>query len=117
MSEPEWIPCGEKFTTGDVIRWKEAHWPERKRKRKGKVKPLGEHQITAQVLELDSREYVRLSVIKDEIVTNKHGMPLKHLAKGELIVRKRTTIGRGKAERMEWSEEIVRAIEVSKFLS
>jgi hypothetical protein len=117
MSEQDWIPCGEKFITGDVIRWTEAIWPETRRKRKKKVMPLGEHRATAEVLELDSRDYVRLSVIKDEIVKNPHGMPLKLLKKGEIIAKKRETIARGKAERLKWTDEAVRAIEVSKFLS
>jgi hypothetical protein len=79
--------------------------------------PLGEHRITAEVLELDSRDYVRLSVLKDEIVKNIHGMPLTLLKKGEVIARKRATIARGKAERLKWTDEAVRAVEVSKFLS
>ena len=115
MSEQEWIPCGGEFIPGDVIRWTQAHWPPTRRRRKN-VKPWGEHCVTAQVLELDSRGFVRLSVIDDEITKNPDRMPLKLLKKGEVIVKKRATIGRGKAERLKWTEETVRAIEVSKFL-
>jgi hypothetical protein len=117
MSELEWIPCGEKFATSDVVRWTWPHWPEKRRKKKGKILPLGEHLTTAEVLDLDSRDYVRLSVIKDEIVKNPHKMPLKLLKKGEIIVRQRSTLVRGKAHRLKWTDEAVRAIEVSNFLS
>jgi hypothetical protein len=117
MSELEWIPSVEKFAASDVVRWTWPQWPEKRRKKKGKVLPLGEHRTTAEVLDLDSRDYVRLLVIKDEIVKNPHGMPLKLLKKGEIIVRKRDTLMRGKAQRIKSTDEAVRAIEVSKFLT
>ncbi|MCU1336673.1 MAG: hypothetical protein JWO19_2254 [Bryobacterales bacterium] len=117
MSVLEWIPCEESFVpvTSDVVSWTEPYWPPTRRRRK-KVKPWGEHRVTAEVLEVDSRDFVRLSVLKDEITKNPHGMPLKLLKKGEVIVKKRATIGRGKPERLEWTDETVRAIEVSRFL-
>ena len=40
----KWIPCGEKFIVGDVIRWIEPIWLELKKKKKGgkkKVEKLG----------------------------------------------------------------------------
>jgi hypothetical protein len=80
MSEgmSEWIACGDKLVVSDVLRWTEAIWPERKRRsKKQKVLPYGKRRVTAQVLEVDSRGYVRLSVMQDEIVENIHGMPLK----------------------------------------
>jgi hypothetical protein len=116
MSEQEWIPCGERFIPGDVVRWNQAYWPPTRRSTK-KRKPWGEHRVTAQVLELDTRDFVRLCVIDDEITENPDKMPMKLFKKGEVIVKKRATIARGKAERLKWTEETVRAIEVSKFLS
>ena len=115
MSQLEWIPCGEEFIPEDVVRWNQAYWPPTSRRTK-KGKPWGEHRVTAEVLEVDRRDFVRLSVIKDEITDNPDKMPIKLFKKGEVIVKKRATIGRGKAERLEWTEEIVRAVEVSKFL-
>jgi len=117
MSEQEWIPYGGKVIPGDVARWTWAHWPEKKRKKKGKVLPLGEHLTTAEVLDVDRQGYVRLSVLKDEIVKNTHAMSLKLLKKGEIIVRKRDTLMRGKAHRLKWTDEAVRAVEVSEFVS
>jgi hypothetical protein len=78
--EPTWIKCGADFISPDVLRWTEAVWLEPKRKtKKRKATKAGERRVTAAVLTLDSRGYVRLSVIKDEIIENKFGMPLKAL--------------------------------------
>jgi hypothetical protein len=112
MSEPEWIPCEDNFVVSDVIAFTRAIWPETRRKRT-KARPLGETRVTAQILEIDSRGYVRLSILKDEITRNEHGMPLRLLKKGEIVVKKRATITRGKPVRLKWTEEAVRANELS----
>ena len=115
---PKWIECGEDFITGDVVRWTEAVWLEPKRKTKKKrAEKIGERRVTAAVLTVDNKGFVRLSVIHDEILANKYGMPLKSLKKDQVIVKKRATIARGKPERMKWSEETARALAVSRFLS
>ena len=115
---PNWIKCGENFITGDVVRWTEAVWLEPKRKtKKKKAEKIGERRVTAAVLTTDSKGFVRLSVMKDEITANKYGMPLKPLKKDQAIVKKRATIARGSAERMKWSDESARAMAVSRFLS
>ena len=114
---PNWIKCGEDFITGDVIRWNEAIWPECKGKsKKKKPEKRGERRVTAAVLTLDSKGFVRLSVMKDEITANKYGMPLKSFKKDQVIVKKRATIGRGHAERLRWSDESARALAVSRFM-
>jgi len=50
----KWIPCGEKFIVGDVIRWIEPIWQELKKKKKGKkkVEELGTRRVTAEVRKL-----------------------------------------------------------------
>ena len=111
----EWLECGKKLVVGDVIRWTEAIWPERKSRRK--QKPRGKRRVTAQVLEIDSRDYVRLSVIADEIIENKYGMPLKSLKKDEILVKKLATIARGTPQRLKWADEAQRSVEVSVFLT
>jgi len=35
---PEWILCGEKFIIGDGVRWKEAVWIEKRRRKKKLIK-------------------------------------------------------------------------------
>lgn len=112
-----WIKCGAYFSNQDVLRWTEAVWLEPKRKtRKRKGTKAGERRVTAAVVTVDSRGYVRLSVIKDEIIENKFGMPLKALKQEEVITRKRATIERGNPERMKWSDETARPHTVSRFL-
>ena len=119
--EPEWSKDVSRLAVSDVIRWTEPIWPEQKRRRRrlkgAKVRPNGEQRVTAQLLELDSREYLRLMVLKAEIVSNPDGMPLKAFKKGEIIVKKRTTVERGSPERLKWRDEAHRSTEISDFLS
>ena len=116
----KWIPCGEKFIVGDVIRWIEPIWLELKKKRKGgkkKVEKLGTRRVTAEVRKVDAGGYVSLSVLECELLTNTHGLPLKPLKKGETIRKQRSTIGKGSGERLKWSHEDARSLIVSKFLN
>lgn len=118
--EPEWSNDVSRLAVGDVIRWTDPIWPENKRRRRrtkgAKRRPNGDQRVTAQLLELDSRDYLRLVVIKAEIKENPHGMPLKAFKKGEIVVKKRTTITQGNPERLKWVDEAQRSIEVSEFL-
>jgi hypothetical protein len=115
----KWIPCGEKFIVGDVIRWIEPIWQELKKKKKGKkkVEKLGTRRVTAEVRKVDAGGYVSLSVLECELLTNTHGLPLKPLKKGEIIRKQRSTIGKGSGERLKWSHEDARSLVVSKFLN
>lgn len=116
----KWIPCGETFIVGDVIRWTEAIWLELKKKKKGKkkVEKLGYRRVTAEVLKVDARGYVSLSVLECDILSNTtDGLPLKPLKKGEIIRKQRSTIGKGSGVRLKWSHEDARALIVSKFLN
>ena len=114
----KWVPCGESFIVGDVIRWTEPIWLESAKKKKGKkaVRKIGERRVTAEVLAIDGRGYVSLSVCECEILSNKDGRPLKPFKKKQLIRKKRSTIGKGSGERLKWSEEGARSLAASKFL-
>jgi len=114
----KWVPCGESFIVGDVIRWTEPIWLESRKKKKGKkaVRKIGERRVTAEVLAIDGRDYVSLSVCACEIVSNKDGRPLEPFKKKQLIRKKRSTIGKGSGERLKWSEEGARSLAASKFL-
>lgn len=115
----KWIPCGERFIVGDVIRWTETIWLELRKTRKGKkkVEKLGERRVTAEVLRVDDRGYVYLSVCCCEIVANKHGLPLKPFEKEQVLRKQRSTIGKGSGERLKWSDEAARSLAASKFLN
>ena len=114
----KWVPCGESFVVGDVIRWTEPIWLESAKKKKGKqaVRKIGERRVTAEVLAIDARDFVSLSVCACEIVSNKDGRSLEPFKKNQLIRKKRGTIGKGSGERLKWSEEGARSLAVSKFL-
>ena len=117
----KWIPCGEKFIVGDVVRWTEAIWLDlKKKKKKGKKKvvKLGARRVTAEVLRMDASGYVSLSVCQCEIVSNERDLPVRLLTlrKKEIIRKQRSTIGKGSGERLTWSEEGARSLVVSKFL-
>src|ERR1700687_988145 len=111
---PKWIPCGGGFIEADVIRWKEAVWRRSKRKRRRAVR-LGDGRVTAEVIR-DEDGWVDLLIrgyaVSDEI----RGRKVEVLAKGTEIRRKRSTIERGKPERLPWSDETARAALASQFL-
>jgi len=112
-----WIPCGERFIVGDVVRWTEPVWVEKGRRKKKLVK-VGSRRVTAEVkTEGHSRGFVHLSVLQCEILTNLFARSLEPLPKNHVVKRKRTTIGKGSGERLKWSEEGARALAVSKFVS
>ena len=115
--EEKWSKCGKHFAAHDIIRWKQAIWPDAKRKRgKRKAVKKGERRTTAEVLEIDDRGYVRLCVLKDEEISNTYGVPLELFKKDDVIVRKRETIEKGNPERLDWSDETARPHTVSRFL-
>lgn len=59
--------------------------------------------MTAEVLELG--EYLRLHVRAVENVSVPNGDRFLQLKKGEFIKRKKSTIERGKTDRLLWSDE------------
>lgn len=54
---PKWIACGEKFIIGDVVRWTEAVWVEKGRRKKRLIK-VGERRVTVEVLTTDQKGFV-----------------------------------------------------------
>ena len=116
----KWIPCGEKFIVGDVIRWIEPIWLELKKKKKGgkkKVEKLGTRRVTAEVVKIDGSGYVSLSILECEILSTGDGPKPEPLKKGESLRKLRRTIGKGNGERLKWSREDARSLVVSKFLN
>ena len=107
----KWVECDGNYVDGDVRRWNQAIWSDEgpRRSKKKKVTKLGERRLTAEFLAEDGKGCVRMSVLKDEIVSNIYEIPLKLLKKGTVIVRKRTTINKGKPERLLWTDETARS--------
>ena len=100
---------------GDVVRWKEAVWVEKGRRKKRLIK-VGERRVTVEVPTTDQKAFVSLTVLKCEILANLAARVLEPYKKGELLRRARRTIGRGSGERLAWSDEDARAHVTSKFL-
>src|SRR5437899_3052723 len=110
-----WMPCGEAFIIGDVVRWTEPVWVE-KGKRKKKLVEVGSRRVTGEVRTEDTKNFVFVEVMQCEILSNLVARGLEPYRKGMIVRRKRTTIGRGSGERLKWSEEGARALVTSKFL-
>ncbi len=110
----KWIRCGAGFMEADVIRWKEEVWRRPKRER-GHAVNLGDRMVTAEVIR-DEEGWVDLLIRAHTISHEKPGRKVEVLAKGTEIRRKRSTIERGKPERLIWSDESARTIIASSFL-
>ena len=113
----QWVPCGGDFIQADVIRWKEAVWERRSRRKNARAVNVGDRTVIAEVLSIDKQGWVRLLVRGGAILTEKTTRRIAPLAKGQEIKRKRSTILRGKPERLTWSDESARALLASKFLA
>lgn len=99
----KWIPCGESFIVGDVIRWREPVWKEKRSPRSRSV-TIGERVITAEVLRSETDGWVELSTRHCETTRKKNwwkAMPL-NLKAGELLSRRRGPIEKDGAERYRW---------------
>ena len=112
----KWIPCGSGFIEADVVRWTEAVWKTGRLKSSKPVK-VGERVVIAQVVRIDSGEWVFLQVVESRVTEEKQGRTVTEvLKKGQEVRRKRSTIKRGKPERLPWSDESARANLASRFL-
>ena len=113
----EWIPCGSGFIEADVIRWKEAAWEKRPRRRwRGRAVNAGQRMVVAEVIRDYKDGWVELLVRDSTVISEKPGWLLKPLLKDLAVRRRRRTIERGNPERLLWSDETARAALNSKFL-
>jgi hypothetical protein len=116
-----WLPCGEKFTIGDVLRWTEPDWFQKGRRKKEFFKK-GERRVTATVSAVD-KSYVHLEVRKCEVISDQSARGVKVLKAGEEIKRKPATLKKHQAERMVWAGKegegartAVTGVVISRFL-
>ena len=107
-----WVPCGDKFITGDVIRWIEPIWKPKEEPTDPGEK-LGYRLVTAQVMRSDT-EWASLNVMdcKHHLP---HGWTFEPL-KGR-IRRRRGPIRQGGAERALVGDHEARAIAASRYLN
>jgi hypothetical protein len=79
------------------------------RKKKGKPLRVGEQRISAEVLVLGSTVELLVRAVEKLSMQEWAGKNIPILKIGTTIRRKKSTIDRGKTERLLWSEESVRA--------
>jgi hypothetical protein len=113
----EWIPVGDGFIEADVVRWKEGIFERRGLKKERAVR-VGDRLVTAEVLKkADKDGWVCLLVRGCEATWAKPGrFGMAPLPKGKEIKRKKTSLIRGKVERLLWSDESARVAVASRFL-
>lgn len=102
-----WTQSGE-FVESDVVEWTEAIWPPNHSRRRKKSHPWAKQKVTAQITAIEG-EFIKLTVLKANIVENLIGSELRPHKVGEIITKKRSTLLRGSAHRLNWSDEEVRA--------
>ena len=112
----KWIPCGGGFIEADVIRWKEGVFAKPGRHSEHAIN-IGDLLVIAEVLR-DGEEdgWVYLLIRGCEVVTEKTQKKVEKLKTGTEVKRMRRTIERGKPERLRWSDEVARALLVSRYL-
>jgi hypothetical protein len=113
-----WKPRSEAFTVGDVLRWQEPDWFQ-KGKRKKEFFKKGERTVSAQVLGVGA-VYLKLKVLRCEVVFDQSAKGVKVLKPGEEITRKLSTLQARGAIRIDWGGEdgeSARAHVTSRFLS
>jgi hypothetical protein len=108
----KWVPCGEEFITGDVIRWEEAIWKPKTSKKQKSLR-IGSRKIVAEVEKCDQDGWVQL-VVKSSAAEVLDGWIVAKL--DPVIRRRRGPIGQGLAERLLWSDESARALVASRFM-
>ena len=107
----KWIDCGADFTVADVVRWTERVYARpltrRGRQRKtGKPVCIGEREVAAEVLTApDARGFVTLLVRLCREVAAHGVQPVPMFTPEQIIRRKKTTLAKGKAVRLQWSDE------------
>jgi len=102
-----WEKSTKKFVVSDVIEWTETIWPPRNPRSRKKPRPWGKQKVTAQITEIEA-EYIKLTVLKSEIMENTIGSELKPHKVGSALTKKKDTILKGEPQRLHWSEEDVR---------
>jgi hypothetical protein len=102
-----WEKSTKEFVVSDVLEWTETIWPPRNPRSRKKPRPWGKQKVTAQITEIDA-EYIKLTVLKSEIIENTIGSEMNPHKIGSTINKKKETIIKGEPQRLHWSEEDVR---------
>ena len=102
-----WEKSSNNFVESDVVEWIEAIWPPQHSYKRRKRKPWGKQRCTAQITSING-DFIKLHVLKAEIIENIIGSEIRPHKTGATITKKRNTLMRSDAHRLHWSEEAVR---------
>jgi len=107
---PNWLPVIGSIIEGDVLRWTQVIWSDKKHGRGRDKKHIirGKQQVTAQVTTID-KDFITLKVIEAEITESNSGRPLYPHKPEETIRKKLATLTKGNLERLIWSDESARS--------
>jgi|AntRauTorcE11897_2_1112592.scaffolds.fasta_scaffold06140_4 hypothetical protein len=107
--ETVWIDAAGDITEGDVIRWSEPIWSDKKTGR-GKDKKYfirGKQQVIGQVIEA-SPDLLTIKIIEALVTETNSGRPVYPHKPETIIKKKQTTLTKGNVERLKWSDESAR---------
>jgi len=108
-----WVSCGSSFIEADVVRWSEVAWQKPRWGSKSKAVHTGERLVIAEVLRIEG-EWLVLLVRDGKVMNEKSGWKVPTMAAGMEVRRKRSTVEKGRPERLLWSDESARALLVSE---
>ena len=102
---------------GDVVRWEQGQWIKRGSKKFGRSVLVGTRVTTMQVNEVTADGWITGEVRSCEVgVSRVHRREVEKLKVGAPVKRAYKTLVKGKGERLEWPDESLRAVLVSRFL-
>ena len=106
-----WIEDTEPLITGDVIKWVDIIWSDKKYG-KGKNKKhitRGKQEIIGQIKQID-QDLVTIKVISAEIIEDNSGRKLDTCTPEDTIKKKIQTLHKRQAQRLKWTDESAREI-------
>jgi hypothetical protein len=114
----KWVKIGNgDIRPGDVVRWEQGYFIKRGSKKFGRAVLVGMRVTSMQVNEVTPDGWVIGEVRSCEVGASKvHKREVEKLKVGEPAKRAYKTLIKGKGERLEWPDESLRAVLVSRFL-
>lgn len=110
-----WIPAENDLTIGDVIRWVDIIWSDKKYG-KGKAKKhiiRGKQEITGQIEEIKD-DLMSIKIISAEIIEDNSGRKLDTHTPDDIIKKKIQTLVKREVKRLKWTDESARNAVIKK---
>ena len=104
-----WIEDTDPLITGDVIKWVDIIWSDKKYG-KGKAKKhiiRGKQEIIGQIKQIDD-DLITIKIISAEIIEDNSGRKLNTHTPNDIIKKKIQTLHKRQAQRLKWTDESAR---------